>query len=316
VPVSPSESGRVSHIAKIVEKFIPMLFSFRGRRYFATTLVGLCFVLGLWASLPGNGSIDDSPAGVEPVAQIWPVSSALDVTASGNRRSVFPYSVIAGGAESAQELREAVLRDPVVAQHYSDFNLASVRRVTLNAPQMMYVSYRIGNNVFWTKRKLALAKGESMLTDGRTMARTRCGNRVSALPVRPNALAEPSAEEFSAPEIPAPVSTPYLAAYSAPVSPFSSGPSSSPSPSPSFFAPVAPFFPLPGGGGGRTSTPPGGGVVPPGGGGTTPPGGGGGTPTPPGPPPAVPEPGTASLVLVGLFAISWLAFAAKKHVKL
>ncbi len=54
--------------------------------------------------------------------------------------------------------------------------------------KLVYVSYRIGNKVFWTKHKLALRKGEAMLSDGTNMARTRCGNRISVLPVRPNAL--------------------------------------------------------------------------------------------------------------------------------
>jgi hypothetical protein len=62
----------------------------------------------------------------------------------------------------------------------------------------MYVSYRIGNDVFWTKHRLTLPKGETMLTDGRAMARTRCGNRVSALPSKPNALVEPTTEELNA----------------------------------------------------------------------------------------------------------------------
>ena len=160
---------------------------------------------------------------------------------------MFPSSVIAGGADTAQELRNAVMADPVVAQHYSDFDLANVRRVTLNAPQLMYVSYRVGNKVFWTKRRLTLAKGETVLTDGRSMARTRCGNRVSALPVRPNALAEPAPEDFNAPELPHAASTPYLAAYS-PVPSSSSMGGGSPV-SVSSLTPVAPFFPFPGGGG-------------------------------------------------------------------
>ncbi|MDP9339032.1 MAG: PEP-CTERM sorting domain-containing protein [Acidobacteriota bacterium] len=174
--------------------------------------------------------------------------------------------------------------DPVVARHYSDFDLAKIRRVTLNTPQMMYVSYRIGNNVLWTRHKMTLPKGETMLTDGNLMARTRCGNRVSAVPISPNALVEPAAEEFNAPTF-APLSTPYLAAYPALRAAFPSGLGTQPtgrSISPS--TPIAPFFPLPGGGGGGSSPPP---VVP--------------IPAPIG----VPEPGTAGLVLVGLGA-TWL----------
>ena len=101
------------------------------------------------------------------------------------KQKVFPYSVIPGGAQSAQELAKAVQADPVVARHYSDFDLSRVRRVTLSSPRLLYVSYRIGNEVYWTKRKLALRKGETLLRDGRSKARTRCGNRISVSPLRP-----------------------------------------------------------------------------------------------------------------------------------
>ena len=269
-------------------------------------------------------------ATAEPdAAPFWPPSSILLPT--GHSRTVYPYSVIAGGAQSPQELREAVAVDPVVAQHYADFDITNARRVTLDAPKLVYVSYRIGNKVFWTKHKLALRKGEAMLSDGHNMTRTRCGNRISVLPVRPNAPAEPTSSELDGPEFPAIASSPYLAAYSAPAPELFPGPIQSPGGPGAAFVPVAPFFPLPGGGGiiGNRSTPPpgggsgGGGNTPPpgggtpgsgGGGGTTPPGGGtpggggGGTP----PPVGVPEPGTAVLVLVGLGAAAMRARRKRK----
>jgi len=281
-------------------------------------------------------------------APFWPPSSILMPT--GHSRTVYPYSVIAGGAQSPQELREAMAGDPVVAQHYADFDITKARRVTLDAPKSVYVSYRIGNKVFWTKHKLALRKGEAMLSDGRNMARTRCGNRISVLPVRPYAPAEPTSSELDGPEFPAIVSAPYLAAFSASPPSLSPGPVQSPGGPAASFVPVAPFFPLPGGGGiignRNSSTPPpgsGGGGTPGsgGGGGSTPPpgggnggggtpgggtpgtGGGGGTPPPSGggggtpgggtpPPVGVPEPGTAALVLIGLGAAAMRARRKRK----
>ena len=257
-------------------------------------LVTLCCVGILCLSLNLGWRAWQPLASTEPSsAPFWPPPSVL--LPAEHSRTIYPYSVIAGGAESAQELRGAVAADSVVAQHYSDFDLAKARRVALDAPKLMYVSYRIGNKVFWTKHKLALRKGEAMLSDGRNMARTRCGNRVSVLPMRPNAPAEPSSSELEAPVFPAIVSSPYLAAYSAPMPAMFSGPGGSGA----AFVPVAPFFPLPGGGGivgnKSSSTPPpgggGGGTPPPGGGGgTPPPGGGGGTP-PPGGGGGTPPPG-------------------------
>jgi hypothetical protein len=235
------------------------------------------------------------------VTPIWPLPTELDRFEASSDHRVFPYSVIPGGAQSSAELQNAVAIDPVVARHYADFDLKNVHRVILSSPQLMHVSYRIGNNVYWTKRKLLLAKGETMLTDGHTMARTRCGNRVSAEPVRPLSASEPAIEDFAAPEFAPAISAPYLAAFSVPA-PAISGPAES-------FVPGVPFIPLPGGGslGLHPSTipPPGGG----GGGGTPPPGGGGGGGTPP--PVGVPEPGTITLVLVSLSAGALLRRRAK-----
>jgi hypothetical protein len=176
----------------------------------------------------------------------------------------------------------------------------------------MYVSYRIGNNVFWTKHKLALRKGEAMLSDGRNMARTRCGNRVSVLPVRPNAPADPTSSDLDGPVFPDIVSSPYLAAFSASPPALFSDPIQSPGGPGAPIVVVAPFFPLPGGGGivgnkSPTTPPPGGGGGTPGGGTPLPGGGGGGTP-----PVGIPEPGTAALLLIGLGAAATYARRKRK----
>jgi PEP-CTERM motif len=311
---------------------------FRSRVAIAAALMFLGCIVVLAVSLElGFHSWQPVATAVPAAAPFWPPSPMLLPT--GHSRTVYPYSVIAGGAQSPQELREAAAVDPVVAQHYADFDIANARRVTLDAPKLVYVSYRIGNKVFWTKNKVELRKGESLLSDGTNMARTRCGNRISVLPVRPNAPAEPTSSDLDGPEFPAIASSPYLAAYSAPAPALFPGPS--PGGQGAAFVPVAPFFPLPGGGGiignRNSSTPPpgggsgGGGNTPPpgggtpgsgGGGGSTPPGGGtpgggGGTPgtgggggTPP--PVGVPEPGTAVLVLVGLGAAAMRARRKRK----
>jgi len=262
------------------------------RRYFSIACLTLCILTIFWASLNAHRRTKELLTTAEVVrAPIWPLSSAVEQFEK-DHRVVFPYSIIPGGAKSMQELRQAVTMDPVVARHYSDFDLAKVRRVTLRAPQSMYVSYRIGDDVFWTKHKLTLSKGETMLTDGHAMARTRCGNRVSALPTKPNALVEPTAEELNASMFGPPVSTPYLAAYSAPLPAFPSA--SATQPAESSIPPFVPtaivsFLPLPGSGSGGSGT-------------TAPP-----IITSPDPLVGVPEPGTAGLVLVGLGAICLMA---------
>jgi len=317
-------SRGVSRKVKIGEKLARTFrhIPFRTRVAAAAALITLCCIGVVSEALNRGWRTWQPSATTEPAtAPFWPPSSLLLPT--GHSRAVYPYSVIAGGAQSPQELMQAMAVDPVVAQHYADFDITKARRVTLEAPQLMYVSYRIGNKVFWTKHKLALRKGEAMLTDGRNMARTRCGNRVSVLPVRPNAPAEPTSSDLDGPVFPDIVSSPYLAAFSASPPPLFSGPIQSPGGPGAPILVGAPFFPLPGGGGivgnKNASTPPpggGGGGTP--GGGTPPPGSGGGSP-PPGrsggggtPPVGIPEPGTAALLLIGLGAAATYARRKRK----
>jgi PEP-CTERM motif len=315
-------SRRVPPKVTLVEKLARTCrhVPFRSRVAIAAASMFLGCIVVLAVSLELGFHSWQPVATAEPAAApFWLPSSILLQT--GHSRTIYPYSVIAGGAQSPQELREAVAVDPVVAQHYADFDITNARRVTLDAPKLVYVSYRIGNKVFWTKHKLALRKGEAMLSDGHNMARTRCGNRISVLPVRPNAPAEPTSSDLDGPEFPAIASSPYLAAYSAPAPALFPGPS--PGGPGAAFVPVAPFFPLPGGGGiignrNSSTPPPGGGAGTPGtGGGGTPGSGGGGNTPPPGgggttPPVGVPEPATAVLVLVGLGAAAMRARRKRK----
>jgi hypothetical protein len=199
------------------------------------------------------------------------------------RRPVYPYSVIPGGVESAQELKNAVLRDSVVADHYADFDLAKARIVRLNSDRAMYASYRLGDRVFWTTKALILRKGEAVLSDGVHEARARCGNRLSYTPVGPVSPEQPPARVLETPE------APILVAENLPpeAPPFG----------PPFTPPVSPAAP--------PGTPPGGIIIPPifwpitGGGPPT----SRQTPPPPPPPPKMPEPGAAPLLLIGLAAL-------------
>ena len=112
----------------------------------------------------------------------------------------YPYSVIPGGVYSPAELRFAVGSERVVREHYAGFNLSAVRLVTLNQDRLQFVSYRRGDHVFWTSKKLWIRKGEVLLTDGTNYARTRCGNRLCVNlqgHVDPH---EPSAALLSLPE--------------------------------------------------------------------------------------------------------------------
>lgn len=117
-------------------------------------------------------------------------------------RPLLPYSVIPGGARDAIELRAAVAHDRVVALHYILFDIPNTRTIRLDHNEAMYVSYRMGDHVFWTNKKLMLLKGETLLTDGQHLARTRCGNRLSETPEVPTSLREPDRSALETPAAP------------------------------------------------------------------------------------------------------------------
>ena len=212
------------------------------------------------------------------------------------KRVVYPYSIQPGGVHSPQELRELRKHDRVIDSHFAGFDYDRAAVVELKQPRMMYLSYRVGNKVFWTKKRIAIRKGEKLLTDGKITARTRCANRVSELPEGDTSPAEPMAQKFQ--------------------DPFGAGGSAIEIPYPGEFE-SALFGRGPFDGLNNAGPPPGGGppLDPPGGGGfpgvSPPPIPGSCTPpppqqpppscsTPPPPPPPVPEPGTIALVCTGL----------------
>jgi PEP-CTERM motif len=122
-----------------------------------------------------------------------------DAVRMQGRRIVYPYSVIPGGVESPAELREAADHDPVVAQHYASFDYRTAHVVEVKDPKLVYLSYRRGNHVYWSRKQAHLHKGEKLITDGRITARERCGNQVSVLPQANTSPNEPSMAEMDHP---------------------------------------------------------------------------------------------------------------------
>jgi PEP-CTERM motif-containing protein len=231
--------------------------------------------------------------------------------AARSLRPNYPYSVVPGGVYSPDELRGATKKDSLVREHYSDFNVHSARLVKLTEDQYQYASFRLGNRIFWTRNKLRIPKGEVLVTDGNSYARTRCGNRLSDVPNSNTTSLQPPdrllslppfslelvpeisfVEPPSMPELPGvPLGPPQLALYfpAVPPRPLQTAANWPPLQQPPSFVssstpPYAttPLGPNYSGGPGPSSSPP---VFPPA--------------TPPVAPP-VPEPGTLSLFGAGL----------------
>lgn len=183
------------------------------RRFLALTL----FCIGVFAAaalvVPSINRTGDVPSSPPSSVASAPADAALTRVAVRTpiKRPRYGYSVIPGGVASAQELSAAVAADPVVAQHYETFDAAAATLVKLDRTRFAYVSYRLGNRVFWTRHRVRLPAGEPVLTDGRTVVRTRCGNRISDVP------GETSPDEPDPILIDTPVDDPAVPAVSTPV---------------------------------------------------------------------------------------------------
>jgi PEP-CTERM motif-containing protein len=250
----------------------------------------------VWSALAPSDSSQIAPAYSSSFLSAAGDQDPQQISLDGNysARPIYPYSVIPGGVESAAELRNSVTRDPVVAEHYGDFDVARARVVRLDQDRFLYVSYRLGNRVFWSKKRFTIHKGEAVITDGEHMARTRCGNRVADVAAGPMMAVEPDLE--TAPPATAEALTgapdflgasPFAPGDVALTPPPTSGISSGGSSGGGIGSPGAPV----GGGGG----PPSHGVTPP--------------VTPPIPPIPAPEPETLLMLAAGFTGI-W--FSRKK----
>ncbi len=117
-------------------------------------------------------------------------------------RKVFPFSVIRGGAFTDLELARARRTDPVIDAHYASFGSHPVFKKTPR-DLLMYVSYRQGKDVYWSQTRHLIPKGETVIADGSSLARARCGNRLSATPQAPVAIGkQPPEEVLNTPEAP------------------------------------------------------------------------------------------------------------------
>ena len=160
----------------------------------AASFIGTILVVHLTKVL--EPASESSGVATVQTSQSFPQIPLLTEATSEPSRPVFKYSIVPGGVRSADEVIRAMQRDPVVAEHYARVVPASLRVETLPAPLSVHVSYRVGDQVFWTKKTLTLSKGEKVLTDGKTTLRERCGNILSVEPLAPALETEPAPPEF------------------------------------------------------------------------------------------------------------------------
>jgi len=162
----------------------------------------------------------------------------------------------------------------------------------------MYVSYRRNNNVYWTKNRMMIPAGETLISDGENLMRVRCGNRLSPVAVKPVAISEPDKETLETPEFVPPLMAELLPGEGNELFPGVPGAA----------APVPPSVgPTPGSSGGTPSTP----LLPPFLGPGVPPTGG--IIPPPPPPINTAEPGSLSLLFAGAAFFAVLALLSLRR---
>jgi hypothetical protein len=163
--------------------------------------IALAALLATWALRPREFGLEIIPARhafYEPMNSTPPDSRLTFSPAFGKRR-IYPYSVIPGGIQSLESLKSTIEHNPDIARHLKDFDLEHAKVVQVAEPRAVYVSYRMGSNLFWTTKRLMLAKGESLITDGTRTLRGRCGNDVSEVAVEPTDDEEPPIDELDTP---------------------------------------------------------------------------------------------------------------------
>ena len=158
------------------------------------TLIAMTTVMVAELALPG----DLAPSGLmrRLIPEPAPVQIREKPEAPSGPRLVFRHSVIPGGVHTAGELQAAIDTDPVVAIHHARVTPTAMRPTTLASDRFVYMSYRKGDQVFWTKKRVLLRKGEAVLSDGEHSIRARCGNGMSFDPLLPTEEDGPDPEEF------------------------------------------------------------------------------------------------------------------------
>ncbi len=175
----------------------------RMRRILLAVVVGTVVVGACWQNLANYFSPSWRNARVLPEAS-WIRGNIHRTTVPSGRPAkyltripgVYPYSVVPGGVKDPQDLHDAALRDAVVRRHFSHFDFAHAQLIRSTEPREVYLSYRIRNTVFWTRKKVRLFPGELLLTDGKITARARCGNQISDT-AKPEVSDEEPAEDVT-----------------------------------------------------------------------------------------------------------------------
>jgi hypothetical protein len=163
----------------------------RIQRTLAAVVVGMLLAAACWQNAARHFSLPSLHASQVLPNSFWVRANIHKDLAFAAARSakttkflaripgVYPYSVVPGGVKDPDDLRSAAARDYVVRRHFTHFDFSRARLERVTEAREVYLSYRIRDTVFWTRKRIRLHLDELLLTDGKITARTRCGNQIS-----------------------------------------------------------------------------------------------------------------------------------------
>ncbi|MDZ4287517.1 MAG: PEP-CTERM sorting domain-containing protein [Prosthecobacter sp.] len=174
---------------------------FRGsqikKRLAALAMLGAAACAVLILLLREPELIRSAEAGEAVTAAVVPGAPNPSTPPAAKARPIYRYSIIPGGVSDRDELARVIRTDKVVAAHYASFHVNRAEPLIVSKPRAVYVSYRKGDQVYWTAKKLMLAAGETLFSDGQNEMRGRCANRISDLPQLPTETDGPGEDELN-----------------------------------------------------------------------------------------------------------------------
>ncbi len=110
------------------------------------------------------------------------------------------HYVACRGIHSLAEFGALSKADPVLQNLYGF--LGPVHLSVLNQNTLAYDSYRVGNQIYWTKTPRLMRAGEPIITDGNWAILQRCGNLIALTPQQPVEDIPAPADVYPPPFIP------------------------------------------------------------------------------------------------------------------
>jgi PDZ domain len=112
-------------------------------------------------------------------------------------------ALIPGGITSVEEFRQRVAEDPTLNSFFGSCNVAATFQ-PLPDDILVFIAFRRGQEIKWTRRPLVVHKDEYVLTFCGKTVLARCGNLISWSPMQPSEDVPPSLLETPVEERPTP----------------------------------------------------------------------------------------------------------------